>query len=48
VLFLYAQPSATLVPGITPPKIANAKAVEFDLWPKTLKTIAAQLGAAAK
>jgi hypothetical protein len=48
VPFLYAQPSVTLVPGIAPPKIANAKTAEFDQWPKTLKAIAAQLGAAAK
>ena len=48
VPFLYAQPSATLVPGMTPPKIANSKAAEFDQWPKTLKAIATQLGAAAK
>jgi hypothetical protein len=48
VPFLYAKPSGALVPGITPPKIANAKAAEFDQWPKTLKTIATQLGAAAK
>jgi len=48
VPFFHAQPSATLVPGITPPKIANSKAAEFDQWPKTLKDIATQLGAAAK
>jgi len=48
VPFLHAQPSATLVPGMTPPKIANAKSAEFDQWPKSLKTIATQLGAAAK
>jgi hypothetical protein len=48
VPFLYAQPSATLVPGMTPPKIANSKTAEFDQWPKTLKAIATQLGATAK
>ena len=48
VPFLYAQPSAKLVPGITPPKIENAKAAEFDQWPKSLREIAVQLGTAEK
>jgi hypothetical protein len=47
VPFIYAQPSARLVPGITPPKIANAVGVEFDQWPKSLRELAAQLGTAA-
>jgi len=47
VPFLYAQPSAILVPGITAPKLENAASVEFDQWPKTLREIAAGLGAAA-
>jgi hypothetical protein len=46
VPFHYAQPSATLIPGITSPKIEGAKAVEFDQWPKSLKDIASRLGAA--
>jgi hypothetical protein len=46
--FLYAQPSATLVPGITPPKIENSKSAEFDQWPKSLRELAVQLGSAAK
>jgi hypothetical protein len=45
VPFFHAQPSPTLVPGITPAKIANSKAAEFDQWPKTLKAIATQLAA---
>jgi hypothetical protein len=45
--FLYAQPSAKLVPAITPPKIENSKATEFDQWPKSIKDIAAQLATAA-
>ncbi len=48
VPFLYAQPSATLVPGITPPKIENSKAAQFDQWPKSLRDLAVQLGTAAK
>ena len=47
VPFLYAQPSAKLVPGITAPAIQNGKSVTFDAWPKTLKTIAAELAKAA-
>lgn len=48
VPFFYAQPSATLVPGITPAKIDNAKFAEFGQWPRSLKDIATQLGTAAK
>jgi hypothetical protein len=48
VPFLYAQPSATLIPGIALPKIEGAKAVEFDQWPKSLKDIASRLGAAVQ
>ena len=48
VLFLHALPSATLVPGITPPKIENAASVEFDQWPKSLKNIATGIAEAAK
>ncbi len=47
VPFLYAQPSATLVPGITAPSIQNAKSVLFDAWPKSLKSIAAEMAKAA-
>ena len=48
VSFLHAQPSATLVPGITPPKIENSKTAEFNQWPKSLREIAVQLGTASK
>jgi sialate O-acetylesterase len=48
VLFLYAQPSANLVPGVTPPKIENAASVEFDQWPKGLRDVAQKLGTAAQ
>ncbi len=44
VPFLYAQPSSSLVPGITTPEIANSSHVEFAEWPKTLETLASQLG----
>jgi hypothetical protein len=47
VTFLYAQPSATLVPGITAPKLENATSAEFEQWPKSLRELAAQLGSAA-
>ncbi len=47
VPFFYAQPTDSLVDGIAPPKIEGASSVEFDQWPKSLETIAAQLGALA-
>ncbi|MBM3765728.1 MAG: sialate O-acetylesterase [Acidobacteria bacterium] len=46
VPFVYAQPSAKLVPGVAPPKIDNAIAIDFDAWPKGLLEIAVRLGAA--
>ena len=39
VAFVYAQPSAKLVEGITKPQIPNARSVELDAWPKSLKEI---------
>lgn len=48
VPFLHAQPSATLVPGITRPNLENAKAAAFEQWPGSLQALAVQLGAAAK
>ncbi len=48
VPFFYAQPSAALVPGITPAKIDSAKSAEFSEWPRSLKAIATQLGAKAE
>lgn len=48
VPFYYAQPTATLVPGITPANIPGAKSAELSAWPKTLKEIATTLGTAAK
>lgn len=46
VPFLYAQPSAKLVPGVAQPKIENATAVEFDEWPRGLRELAVRLGTA--
>lgn len=48
VPLLYAQPAQSLVPGITQPKIADAKQVTFDQWPKSLKSLAVQLAEQVK
>lgn len=48
VPFLHAQPSATLMPGITQPVIKNSSAAQFDQWPKSLRELATQLGTAAR
>jgi len=48
VTFLFAQPSAELVKGVGKPRIPNARSVEFNEWPKSLKDIAARLGALAR
>ena len=48
VQFLYAQPASSLVEGITIPKIPGAKSITFDQWPKTLKTLAAELAKLAE
>ncbi len=48
VPFFYAQPNAALLQGITPANIPNAKSVDLDQWPKSLKDIATQLGTAAR
>jgi len=47
VAFAYAQPTARLVEGIKKPKIKNAMSVEFGEWPKSLQSIAAELGSLA-
>jgi len=47
VLFLYAQPAASLVKGINTPQIEGALSTEFNEWPKRLQAIAAHLGALA-
>lgn len=43
VPFIYAQPSATLVKGITAPTIPNAKAITLDAWPKSMKDLAIEM-----
>jgi hypothetical protein len=48
VPFLYAQPSESLVEGITRPEISYAKHITFDDWPKSLKELAQSLGKMAK
>jgi hypothetical protein len=40
VPFYYAQPSSSLVEGITVPKLSGAKVITFDQWPKSLREIA--------
>jgi len=47
VPFLYAQPAAALVQGIAAPRIEGALCVVFDQWPKSLESIATQLGTLA-
>jgi sialate O-acetylesterase len=44
VPFFYAQPTASLVEGITVPKLSGAKMITFDQWPKSLKELAHSLG----
>jgi len=41
--FLYAQPAASLVEGISRPNIPGSKSIAFDAWPKSLKGIAISL-----
>jgi len=48
VQFIYAQPAASLVQGITAPKIPGAKCISFDKWPKSLKEIATKMAKIAE
>ena len=48
IAFLYAQPAASLIPGITPPEIKNAKSVTMTEWPKSFKAIAIEMAELAK
>ena len=48
VQFLYAQPSGSLVEGITVPRIPDAKSVSFAQWPKSLREIATALAELAQ
>ncbi len=47
IAFVYAQPTAELVPGIGKPEIGSGKSVDFSQWPKSLQEIATQLGVLA-
>ena len=47
VTFVYAHPSAELVEEISRPRIESSACVEFTEWPRSLKDIAARLGALA-
>lgn len=48
VQFIYAQPTATLVEGITAPQIPGAKRVTFDVWPRSLKDLAIEMAKQAE
>ena len=48
IQFLYAQPTAAVVEGITAPKIPGAQSITFDQWPKSLKDLAASMAALAE
>ena len=48
VPFIYAQPAAALVEGITEPNLPEAKRVDFNAWPKSLKDIAIEMAEQAK
>ena len=44
VQFLFAQPTNSLVKGITAPSIPKAKSTSFDQWPRSLQGVATRLG----
>jgi len=48
VPFIFAQPDAALVKGITEPKLSSAKMIRFTAWPKSLKDVASQMAEAVK
>ena len=48
VQFIYGQPSANLVEGISVPQIPDAKSVTFDAWPKSLKGLATDMAKLAE
>lgn len=48
VKLFYAQPAASLVDGITVPKVNNAKSVPLMEWPKNFKTLAIKMAELAK
>lgn len=48
VPFLFAQPSVSLVEGISVPEIPGSSSVTFEEWPKTLKEVARSLAEKAE
>ena len=48
VQFLFAQPTTSLVEGITDPNIPGAKSLTFDAWPKSLQDMAIEMGKLAE
>ena len=46
--FIYAQPTNSLVEGVTKPNIPGSKSTTFDQWPKSLKDIAIEMAKLAK
>lgn len=48
VQFLFAQPTPSLIEGITHPEIPGAKSISFDQWPKSLKDLAIEMGKLAE
>ena len=43
IQFIYAQPTDSLVEGITAPEISGAKSITFAAWPKSLKDLAIEM-----
>lgn len=48
VQFIYAQPAASLVEGISTPKVEGQKSLTFDAWPRSLKEIAIEAAGLAE
>jgi sialate O-acetylesterase len=48
VPFLFAQPDASLLDGLTQPDIAGAGMVRFDQWPKSLADLAVEMARQVK
>jgi len=44
IQFLYAQPTAAVIEGITASNIPGAQSIPIDQWPKSLKELAARFG----
>jgi hypothetical protein len=43
VQFIYAQPTDSLVEGITAPEISGTRSITFAAWPKSLKDLAIEM-----